>query len=58
MEEHIQMKKYTIIKDSDKEKNFVKEVINAIEEIDMNDLSNADCLEKVVLDLASSLERI
>lgn len=52
------MKKHTIIKDSDEEKNFVKELINAIKDINMSDFSNSDCFEKVVLNLASSVKRI
>ena len=58
VKEHIQTKKYTIVKDSNKKKNFVKELIDAIKDIDMSILSDSNYLEKVVLNLTSSVERI
>ena len=58
IEEHIQTKKQTIVKDSKKERIFVKELIEAIKDIDTNDLSNVDCFNKVILDFVSLMERI
>jgi len=57
VKEYIQTKKHTIVKDSDKEKNFVKELIDAIKDIDMSILSNSNYLEKVVLNLTSLVKR-
>jgi len=57
VKEHVQTKKHIIVKDSNKEKNFVKELIDAIKNIDMSILSDSNYLEKVVLNLASSVER-
>ena len=58
VEEHIQTKKCTIVKDSEEEKIFVNEVIKAIKDINMSDLSNVISLENVVCSFTYSLERI
>jgi len=58
VEEHIQTKKYIIVKDSEEEKIFVNEVIKAIKDINMSDLSNVVSLENVVCSFTYSLERI
>jgi len=47
-----------MVKDSEEERIFVKELIEAIKDIDTNDLFDVDHLDKVVLDFASSMERI
>jgi len=46
--EYIQTKKYNIVKDSKKEKNFGAELIEAIRGIKTNDISDVDFLENVV----------
>jgi len=58
VEEHIQTKKCTIIKDSEEEKIFVNEVIKAIKDINMSNLSNVISLKNVVCSFIYSLERI
>jgi len=58
IEEYIQTKKWIIVKNSEEERIFVKELIEAIKDIDTNNLSNVDHLDKVVLDFTSLMERI
>ena len=57
-QEYIQTKKHIIVKDSKEEKIFVKELIEAIKDIDTCDLSDVNYLKNVVLSFASSMERI
>ena len=47
-----------IVKDSEEERIFVKELIEAFKDIDMSNSSNIEQLENVILSLASSMERI
>ena len=58
VKEHIQTKKKTIVKDSEEERIFIKELIGTIKDTDMSNLSDIDQLENVVLGLASLIERI
>ena len=51
IKEHIQTKKQMIVKDSKKERIFVKELIGAIKDIDTNDLPDVDHLKKLYLTL-------
>ena len=57
-EEHIQTRKWTIIKDSDEEKNFFTELIKAFRNINTSDLSNIDSLEVIIQLLAHTMEGI
>jgi len=47
-----------IIKDSEEEGVFVKEVIEVFKEINMSNLSDIEWLEDVVCSLASSIKKI
>jgi len=58
VKEHIQTKKYMIIKDGKKEYTFVKELIQAIKNIDTNNISNIDHLNSIFIEFASSMENI
>jgi len=58
VEEHIQTRKQMIVKNSEEESVFVKELIEAFKDIDMSDLSNIEQLENVILSLVNSIERI
>ena len=56
--EHIQTKKCIIIKDSDKEKIFVNELIIAIRSINTTNISSIDSLENTVQTFVHTTERI
>jgi len=58
MEEHIQTKKYTIVKNSNKEHTFVKELTEVLKNIDMSDITDMDHLDSIIADFASSVENI
>ena len=57
-DEYVQTKKHTIVKDSDKENNFITKLIVSIRGIDTNDISDIDSLENIVQYLAYDMERI
>ena len=57
IEEHIQMKKQTIVKDSNKERVFVKKLIEVFKDIDTSDLLDVEQLENIILSLVSLIER-
>jgi len=56
IKEHVQNKKQLIIKDSEKEKSFINDLIKEIKAIDTNNLTNVKLLEKVINLLANTIE--
>ena len=56
--EHVQNKKQMIVKDSEEEGVFVKEVIEVFKEINMSNLSDIEQLEDVVCSLTNLIKRI
>ena len=56
--EYIQTKKYKIIKDSEKEKIFVTELIKAIRDINTNNISDINSLENIVQSFTYIVEEI
>ena len=58
VEEYFQTKKHMIVKNSNKEKLFIKKLIRGINIVNTSDLLNSDLLEISVLNLTYSMERI
>jgi len=58
IKEHIQNKKWSIVKGSKKKKFFINNLINEIKAIDTNNLTNVKLLEKVINLLATTIEEI
>ena len=58
IEEHIQTKKYTIIKKSEEEKNFLAELIKAIKRLNMDHISSKEILEQTAQEFADNTEKI
>ena len=56
IEEYIQIKKQTIVKESEEEHIFIKELIKAIKYIETNDIYDIEYLDNIVLDFANLLE--
>jgi len=57
-DKNVQTKKHMIVKDSDKENNFIAKLIVAIRGIDTNDIWNIDSLKDTIQSLAYDTERI
>jgi len=58
VEKHIQTKKHMIVKDSEQEHTFIKKLIKAIRNIDIDNISNVNCLNNTVHNFASLMENI
>jgi len=56
MEEDINSSKFSIVKNSEEEASFIKDVSSIIKNLDISDLSNTDKLEDIVNTLASNTE--
>jgi len=58
VEEHIQTKKHTIVKDSDEEYAFVKKLTKLLRNIDTSNITDVDHLNSIITYFASSVENI
>ena len=54
--EHIQTKKQSLIKNSDKENHFIKELVNIIKSMDTSTIQSIEALEKIVQMLAINID--
>ena len=57
-DKNVQTKNHMIVKDSDKENNFIAKLIVAIREIDTNNIWDIDSLKDTIQSLAYDTERI
>ena len=58
IEECIQTKKHSIVKNSDEEHTFIKELTKSLRSINISDISDITYLDSIVNKFASSLESI
>jgi len=58
VEEHFQTKKYMIVKNSNKEKLFIEELIRVINSANTSDLSNSNSFEICVFNLTHFMKKI
>ena len=58
VEEHIQTKKHTIVKDSDEEYAFVKKLTELLRNIDTSNITDVDHLNSIITYFVSSVENI
>ena len=58
VEEHVQTKKCSIVKNSNEEHIFIKKLTKLFRSINISDISNIACLDSVINEFASSLESI
>ena len=53
VEEHVQTKKCTIVKSSDKKHTFIKELTESIKNINTADIGNIVCLDSIINEFAT-----
>ena len=58
IEEHIQTKKHTLVKNSKKEENFIAELIKAITRLNTENISSKEILEQVIQTFANDIDKI
>jgi len=57
-EEYIQTKKYTIVKNSKEENNFINNLIKTIKRLNMENIQNKEALEHIMQTFAECIKRI
>ena len=58
IEEHVQTKKCTLVKNSKEEEKFIEELINTIAKLNTENISNKEMLEQIVQTLANEIDRL
>ena len=58
IEEHIQTRKYTLVKNSKEEENFIIELIKVITKLNTENISNKETLKQIVQIIANDTNRI
>ena len=56
--EHIQTRKHIIVKNSKEEENFVAELIKAIKELNIENISKVEVIEQIIQSFANDIDRI
>ena len=56
IKEYIQIKKWSLIKNSDKESSFIKEVISFLKNIDTHSISSIEILELIVQKITYNID--
>ena len=56
VKEHINTRKHTIVKDSKEEQLFIKDLFQALRNIDMSNIVNFSCLNSIINKFASTIE--
>ena len=57
-EKYIQTRKYMLAKNSEKEDNFINDLIEAIKGINTENIQSKEVLDQIIQSLASATERI
>ena len=57
-EKYIQTRKHMLVKNSKKEDNFINDLIEAIKEINTENIQSKEVLDQIIQSLASATERI
>jgi len=58
IEEHIQTRKYTLVKNSKEEENFIIELIKVITKLNTENISNKETLKQIVQIITNDTNRI
>ena len=58
IEEHIQTRKCTMVKNSKEEENFIAELIGAIKRLSTENILSKEVLEQIIQKFANNMDRI
>jgi len=56
--EHIQTRKWTLVKNSKEEEKFINKLFEAIKRLNMENIQNVEVLEHIIQSFANNTERI
>ena len=58
IEEYVQTKRHTLVKNSEEEEKFIEELINAIAKLNTNNISDKEMLELIIQILTTEIDRL
>ena len=58
IEEHIQTRKYTLVKNSEREEKFIAELIDVIAKLNTKNISDKEILEQILQIFANDIDRL